>query len=53
VGDAVTYAIEAAVGAACLLAAVGTWRRPGLRVAAVLLGVAGLAAVVHAAVSFV
>jgi hypothetical protein len=53
VGDAVTYAIEAAVGAACLLAAVGTWRRPGLRVAAVLLTLGGVAAVVHAVVSLI
>ena len=40
--------IELAVGAACLAAAVGTWRR-GVRVAAVVLAVAGAAAVAHAA----
>jgi hypothetical protein len=53
VSDTVTYAIEAAVGIACLLAAGGTWRRPGLRLAAVVLGIAGVAAVAHAAISLI
>jgi len=53
VGDAVTYAIEAAVGVACLAAAAGIWRRSRLGVAAVLLGIAGVAALVHAVVSLV
>ncbi len=51
--DSLTLAIEAAVGAACLLAAAGVWRRHRLRLVSVLLGVAGLAAVVHAAMSLV
>ena len=49
--DMVTYGIEAAVGVACLVAAYGLRRRPGLRLVAVLLAVAGIAAVVHAAIS--
>ncbi|MGZ5297682.1 MAG: hypothetical protein ACXWYT_12160 [Actinomycetota bacterium] len=46
-----TYGIEAAVGVACLVAAHGVRRRPGLRLMAVLLAVAGVAAIAHAAVS--
>jgi hypothetical protein len=53
VADTVTYAIEAAVGIACLLAGGTVWRRSGPGFAAVLLGVAGVAAVVHAVVSLV
>jgi len=49
----ITYAIEAAVGIACLVAAYGLRRRPGLRLVAVLLAVAGLVAVIHAIVSLV
>lgn len=49
--DVVTYGIEAAVGAACLAAAAAIWRRPGLRVWSALLGVAGLAALLHAIVA--
>ena len=49
--DVVTYGIEAAVGAACLLAANGVRGRPGLRLFAVVLAIAGITAVVHAAVS--
>lgn len=49
--DVATYGIEAAVGAACLVAAYTVWRRPGLRLMAVLLAVAGVAAVGHAALS--
>ena len=49
--DVVTYGIEAAVGVACLAAASGLRRRPGLRLVAVILAVAGVAAVVHAAIS--
>ncbi len=44
--DGLTYAIEAAVGLACLGAAVGMRRRSGWLVA--VLGVAGLAAIAHA-----
>ena len=44
-----TYAIEIAVGAACLGAGAGAWRRmPWL---GVVLLVAGLAAVIHGAVA--
>jgi hypothetical protein len=49
--DAVTYGIEAAVGVACLLAAYGIRRRPGLRLVTALLAVAGVAAVAHASVT--
>lgn len=50
--DTVTYGIEAAVGVVCLVAAYGVRRRPGLRLVAALLGIAGVAAVAHAATSF-
>ena len=40
-----TYAVEIAVGAACLLAAPGAWRR--MRWLGVLLAVAGVAAAGH------
>lgn len=43
--------IEAAVGVACVAAAAGIWRRPGLRLVAAVLTVAGLVAVVHAIAS--
>jgi hypothetical protein len=36
---------------ACLLAAIGTWRREGLRWISILLGIAGSAAVGHALIS--
>ena len=49
--EMVTYGIEAAVGVACLVPASGVSRRPGLRSIVVLLAVAGLAAIAHAAVS--
>jgi hypothetical protein len=39
------------VGIACLIAAAGTWRRPGLRALAALLGTAGLAALIHSIVA--
>ena len=48
-----TAVIEAAVGLACLIGASGIWRRPGLRLAAVILGIAGLTAVIHAVTSLV
>ena len=51
--DVLTNAIEAVVGACCLAAAVGAWRLPGLRWVAGVLAVAGLAALVHAAVQLV
>jgi hypothetical protein len=49
--DVVTYGIEAAVGAVCLAAGYSVRQRPGLRMLGVLFAVAGIAAVVHAAVS--
>jgi hypothetical protein len=49
--DVITYGIEAAVGVACVVAAYGVRQRPGLRLVAVLLAVAGVAAVAHAAIS--
>ena len=51
--NTVTAVIEAAVGFACVAAAAGIWRRPGLRLAAAVLAVAGLVAVIHAVVSLV
>jgi hypothetical protein len=50
VSAALTYAIEIAVGAGCLAAAPGAWRR-GIRWVAVLLVIAGSAAVAHAIVA--
>jgi fatty acid desaturase len=49
--DAVVSWIEAAVGVACLIASAGAWRRPGLWLVAVVLAVAGVVAVVHAAIA--
>lgn len=49
--DVVTYAIEAAVGVACVVAAISVRSRPGLQLFAAFLAVAGLAAVAHAALS--
>lgn len=46
VSDAVTYAIEVGVGLACLASAVGL-RRSSLRWLAILLAVAGVAAIAH------
>ena len=45
--QALTNAIELAVGLACLIAAAGLRRRPGLRILAALFAVGGLAAVAH------
>ena len=45
--DVVTYGIEAAVGVACLVAAYGLRRRPGLRLVAVFLAIAGVAALAY------
>ena len=42
--------VESAVGLACLVASVGMWRR-GARTVGVLLAIAGVAAVAHAAIS--
>ena len=49
--DAVTYGIEIAVGACCLLASVGAWRR--IAWLGVVLAVAGLTAIVHGALALV
>ena len=47
--DAVTYLIELGVGVASLAMAWPSWRRGGVfRVVGVMLGVAGVAAIVHA-----
>ena len=43
--------VEIAVGMACLLAALGTWRLEGMRWISVLLGAAGIVAVGHALIS--
>ena len=51
VAETLTYAIEIAVGAACLLAAPGAWRRA--RPFGALLVAAGLAAVLHGAFALV
>jgi hypothetical protein len=48
VPDAVTYAIELAVGLGCLVAAVGLWRHRSLRMLAVLFAIGGAAAAGHA-----
>jgi hypothetical protein len=49
VRDVVVYTIELLVGAGCVVIAVPSWQRGGwFRVAAVVLGFAGLAAIVHA-----
>jgi hypothetical protein len=45
--------VELAVGVACLFAGGGLWRSPGVRWAAVLLVIAGLAAAIHAVVAMV
>jgi hypothetical protein len=47
----VAYVVELSVGIACLIAAAGTWRRPGLRVWAAILFVAGMAAALHAMIA--
>jgi hypothetical protein len=47
--DIVTSVVELAVGLGCLAAAVGAWRRGGLRWLAALLVAAGVAATVHSA----
>jgi hypothetical protein len=49
VSDTLTSVIEIAVGVACLGAAAGAW--PRMRWLGALLVVAGLAAVIHAAVA--
>jgi len=50
-GNAPTYAVELAVGVACLAAARAAWRTSRSRWPATILLVAGVAAVVHAAVA--
>ena len=49
--DIFTNVIEGAVGAACVVAAISARRRPGLQLVAAFLALAGLAALVHAAIS--
>jgi hypothetical protein len=48
VSDALTYTIELAVGVGCLVAAVGLWRQPRLRILSLLFAIGGLAAAGHA-----
>jgi peptidoglycan/LPS O-acetylase OafA/YrhL len=47
-GQTLTYVTELLVGLGCLAAAVATSRSPHLRWLAFVLGVAGVAAIVHA-----
>ena len=49
-GQTLTYVIELLVGLGCFVAAVATARTPRLRWLALVLGVAGIAAIVHAIV---
>jgi peptidoglycan/LPS O-acetylase OafA/YrhL len=49
-GQTLTYVTELLVGLGCLAAAVATTRGPRLRWLALVLGVAGVAAIVHAIV---
>ena len=49
--ETLTSVVELVVGLGCLAAAAGSWRRPHLRWVAALLLVAGLAAVIHAALA--
>lgn len=52
-GEVLTSAIEAAVGVACLVGAAGIWRRSRLGIVVLLLGIAGIVAVLHAVVAVV
>ena len=47
-GQTLTYVTELLVGLGCFVAAVATARGPRLRWLALVLGVAGVAAIVHA-----
>ena len=47
-GQTLTYVTELLVGLGCLAAAVATARGPRLRWLALVLGIAGVAAIVHA-----
>ena len=49
-GQTLTYVTELLVGLGCLVAAVAAARGPRLRWLALVLGVAGVAAIVHAIV---
>jgi hypothetical protein len=51
--NALSNAVELAVGVACLVAGGGLARRPGARWAAVVLVIAGVAATAHAVVAIV
>jgi hypothetical protein len=51
--NALSNVVELAVGVACLLAGGGLWRRPGVRWVAVLLVIAGSAAIIHAVAAIV
>ncbi len=45
--DVITSVVEVAVGVACLVGGVASWRRPRMRWLAALLAIAGVAAVAH------
>jgi hypothetical protein len=47
--EAVNAVVETLVGFVCLGAGIAVWRKPGLRLLALVLAVAGLAAIGHAA----
>ena len=50
VSETATYAIELAVGVGCVVAAIPSLRRRGLRWLGAVLLVAGIAAIVHATI---
>ena len=49
--EAVNAIVETLVGLVCMGAGIAVWRKPGLRLLAVVLAVAGLAAIAHAAIA--
>jgi hypothetical protein len=49
--DALNAVVETLVGLVCLGAGIAVWRKPGLRLLALVLAVAGLAAIGHVAIA--
>jgi hypothetical protein len=49
--EAVNGVVEALVGLVCLGAGIAVWRKPGLRLLALVLAVAGVAAIGHALIA--